>query len=396
MSYARRFAMVSPNFYPRVCGVGDFSVRFALELQHRGHEVTIFSRHPVERHPEAPGLEARGVQGRLPIVIARHAADAIHTLRPTDVLIQYTPQMWDAWRFGSPAAIWLARQARHAGAKVTLIAHELFLPFHPRLDLTLAAGLQRLQFAAMLRGCDHAFVTTDTRASSVAAVCRLLGIPKPGVIRVGANALPIERRPSGRPTSPLKLGVFSTAAAGKRFDVVLEAFDQLAREFSAAELVLIGDLGPPERPLVRKIVDAVSRHPAKERIRMTGNLSLPEVADEIANLDLYFFPMESGANTRSSTLPTALGSTLPVVAVRGDDTDDALFRDGENLVFAREMSGSAFAAAALRLLRDPPFMARISAGARRLYVDHLSWEGIVDRFLVATEGDRDVAQARST
>ena len=90
---ARRFAIVSPNFYPRVCGVGDYSVHFGVELQRRGHEVKVFSRQPTSENPMAPGLEVHGVAGQLPMVIAQRVAASIRAFRPTDVLLQYTSQM---------------------------------------------------------------------------------------------------------------------------------------------------------------------------------------------------------------------------------------------------------------------------------------------------------------
>jgi glycosyltransferase involved in cell wall biosynthesis len=273
----------------------------------------------------------------------------------------------------------LASDARSAGARVTLIAHELFEPWLLRPDLMLAALTQRLQFAALLRNCDHVFVTTETRASQIALTCHLLRLPAPGVVRVGANALPVrcDRGVKGG----ARLGVFSTAAVGKRFDVVLGAFSLVARELPSAELVIMGDLGPPERPLVREILDAARRHPAAARIRMTGKLALSEIAAEIACLDLYLFPMSTGANTRSGTLPVALGSGLPVVAVRGSETDLSLFKDRENILFAKQLSGRAFGGTALGLLRDPPLMERVGKGARRLYENELSWSRIADRLL---------------
>lgn len=371
-----------PNYHPRVCGIGDFSVRFARELVARGHDVAMFSRLPVGSHPEAPELPVHGFAGRSPAIIAREVLAALRTFRPTDVLLEFTAQMWDAWRFGNPAILWLVRRARQLGATVTLMAHELYIPFYRRPDLLVAATLQRLQFAALLRACDRTFVTTTSRVLAVRPVCRLLGVPDPAVVRVGASAVPAERARAGAPAvlSSPRLGIFSTAAAGKRFDVVLGAFDRISGEFPGCELVIIGALGSPEHPLVRRINDEIARHPGKDRIRVTGQLSLPEVAREIADLDLYLFTMEAGANTRSSTLPTALGSGLATVAVRGEDTDPELFRDDENVVFARDMTGEAFASAALGLLRDPLRMARVGEGGRRLYLEHLTWERIADDF----------------
>jgi glycosyltransferase involved in cell wall biosynthesis len=373
--------MVTPNFYPRFCGVGDFSARLAAQLQGRGHEVAIFSRDPVQAHPDVPGVEAHAVPGRLPTAIARAASTAIERFQPTDVVIQYTAQMWNVWRFGSPAQIELARRARRAGARVILIAHELYIPYGRRADLVVGATLQRLQFGALMASCDRIFVTTETRAEEIREACRLLGTARPEVLRIGANALPAARRRAAGPAVPPRLGVFSTAGAGKRFDVILGAFAQVARVLPAAELVLIGALGDAGQPLVRKVLEEVAQHPARERIRLTGSLPLSEVALEIADLDLYFHPMVSGANTRSSTLPTAFGSGVPIVATRGEDTDDSLFRDGENVAFAREMSAEAFAGAALQVLRDPARIGKLSAGARRLYAQHLTWESITDRFL---------------
>ena len=118
---------------------------------------------------------------------------------------------------------------------------------------------------------------------------------------------------------------------------------------------------------------------------MTGKLSLPEIALQMAALDLYLFPMDTGANTRSSTLPVALGSRLPVIALSGIETDIGLFRDGENIVFAREMTGSAFAEAALQLLSDPAALERIAQGGRELYDTHLTWPRITDHLLAEIE-----------
>lgn len=380
MLLAHRFAIVSPNLYPRVCGVGDHSFRVGQELIRRGYEVELFSRAPAESHPEAPDLRVHGVAGPTPLVIAARLDRELAKFRPTVVILQYTGQMWDAWRFGSPAVPWLARRLKKRRVPVILLAHELFVPFLTRPDLAAAAVLQRAQMLAVLRNVDDVFVTTGTRAKMIARFCRAVGAPPPRVVRVAPNANPVLRRGSGRPGA-IRIGHFSTAAVGKRFDVVLEAFRIVAERHPRSELVLIGDLGSRENPRVVQIEQWVSVHPARDRIRMTGKLSLAEVAEEMSRLDLYISAMDTGANSRSGTLPLAFGTGLPVVSVRGDETDPEFFRDAENIRFAAALTGPAFAETMLELMDDQSTRERMGAAARRSYEQEMSWPHTADALL---------------
>jgi glycosyltransferase involved in cell wall biosynthesis len=378
MSSHRRFALVCPNYYPATCGVGDHSMRLGAELGRRGFEARIFSRSPAAPHPEAPQLLAVGEGGPTPTVIAERLRRRIFAYAPTDLIIQYTPQMLGAWRLGSPAMLWLAEAARRRRINVVLLAHELFLPWRRRPDLALGAAMVRAQLAAMMKASDRVLVTMETRLAEIAWLARAVRLKRPaGVARVGANALPLARvRRPGR----LRVGVFSTLASTKRFDVVLDAFRLLHGRHPEAELVLLGDFGSPDDPRVRTLDAAIQAHPGRARIRVPGKLALDAVAREISELDAYLFPMISGANTRSSTLPIALGAGLPVIAIKSYETDP-LFVDGENLLFADGLTGEAFAEQVLRLVADPALDLRISQGAKRLYAAHLSWEQIGDQVL---------------
>ena len=236
----RRVAIIAPNFFPRVCGVGDHSLRLGQEMLRRGYEVTIFSRDPAEQHPDAPDLLVQGAAGKVPSLIARALASAIETYRPTEVILQYTSQMWNAWRFGSAATALLLRRLRRTGARLTVIAHELFVPWLRRPDLFVAAIAQRAQLALLVRHCHRFFVTTETRARIVEPLLRAVGAPAPQVIRIGPNALPVDRW--REPGIGPKIGFFSTAALGKRYDVVLDAFARIAAELPTAELLLIPEI----------------------------------------------------------------------------------------------------------------------------------------------------------
>jgi glycosyltransferase involved in cell wall biosynthesis len=389
---APSFAILSPNFHPRTCGVGDNSLRLAQELMRAGYRAEIIARAPAETHPEAPEVRVHEVPGRWTTVIAAGAARVIERERFSHAILQYTANMWGAGRLGSPALPLLAATLRRRGVDVTLVAHELFTPFLPRPDLIAGAALHRAQIALVAAAAHRTFVTTETRVEELLPFWRAVGrAGRPGVSRI---ASPVPAVPRKLQRGRRRLGVFSTLAMTKRFDVVLAAFEQVFRRHPDSELVLIGDIGSISDARVRAIHDLVARHPGRERIRFSGRLSLAEVAREMSELDVYLFPMTTGANTRSSTLPLALETGLPVVAVTGIETDLDLFRDGENLLFAKAMTGQDFGSAALAILEDPALAERLSNGARRLFAEHLSWDAISARLMEAILGSSPAPSKR--
>jgi len=131
---------------------------------------------------------------------------------------------------------------------------------------------------------------------------------------------------------------------------------------------------------VATLNERIARSPFGARIHLTGKLSLQEIAATVATLDLYLFTMNTGANTRSSTLPLALGSGVPTVAIRGPETDP-IFVHRENVFFADSLDGAAFARAAAQVFADAELAAQLSQGGQRLYREHLAWDRIVDRAL---------------
>jgi len=234
-----------------------------------------------------------------------------------------------------------------------------------------------LQLAALIAVASRVLVTVDRRAAQIRWLARALRRADIGVLRVGPGAIPAPR--SLRP-GRLRLGTFSTLGRDKRFDVLLDCFARVHARRPEAELVVLGDLADAGDPRLRAFHDAVAGHPASAAIRIPGKLALDDVAREIAELDVYLFPMLTGANTRSSTLPVALGTGLPVVAIRGVETD-GLFVDGENVTFADSLSGEAFAAAVLAIAERAELGATLSAGASALFEHELSWPRIGDQFL---------------
>ena len=351
-------------------------MRLGVELRRRGHEAAIFSRAPASRNPEALDLPVTGVPGKA-LTIAAGIAERIIAGRYSDAIIEYTAQMWGPLRFGSGALPLLAARLKRAGLSVSLALHEPYTPWYRRPDLLLGAALLRLQFGALLPFCDRYFVTTETRMNIVAGPAAAFSPARPlALMRIGPNALPVARSPA----RAHRIGLFSTLAVGKRFDVAISALEQILPRYPGAELLLIGDVGSAGDRAAAELKARIEASPVGSRVRLTGKLSLQEIAATVATLDLYLFTMNTGANTRSGTLPLALGSGIPVVAIRGPETD-AIFVHGENVFFADSLDGAAFARAATEVFADQDLAARLSLGGQGLYREHLAWDRIVDRAL---------------
>lgn len=369
-------AIITPGYYPRTCGLGDHSALLAHALSLRGQQVVILTRAPAHPHPQAPQVQAVGFTGRTPLATALAMLRWFASSAVREVLVQYTPLTFDASRFGSPAIPLLIHTLRARGVHVTVMAHELFLPWSIRPDTFVASALHRLQFAAVALLSNHLMVTTETRVLAAAPWTRLARY-SPSLLRISPNVTPVPWTP---PHSPFRIGCFSTLAGSKRFDVLLDAFALVARALPASELWLLGDMLSRRDRMTRSFQRAVTRHPARDRIHVPGKQPLPVVAAQIATLHVFLFPMDSGANTRSGTLPLALGTGVPVVATRGVETD-SLFQDHVNILFAQRLAGGPFAEAVLTLQRNPDLARRIGAGGRRLHDEHLSWPRITDALL---------------
>jgi glycosyltransferase involved in cell wall biosynthesis len=377
-----RLALLTSKYHPTTCGVGDYAMRLGAELRRGGAEVTLIARRPAHPHPEALELEPIAVRGSGPCSSAWRVLRALRRLGPDALVVQYVPHMLGATRFGSPAVPLLCRALRSDGIRVVAIAHELYLPRSTRPDLAVASALGRMQLTALAASVDRLVVTTEPRFDEVR---RALGpelARRLALVPVGANALP---RPSQPVPGRADIGLFSTLGIGKRIEVALEAFESLAQSNPGARLVLLGDLGSEQGARFRALAERIRASRYSGRIDWRGKLPLAEISDAISRLDVFVFPSDVGATTRSGTLPVALGSGIPVVATRGPDSG-AVFRDGENVLFARDLSPESLSEAISLLLRNAILRERIGRGGRDLYELALSWPVIARRILELVGG----------
>jgi glycosyltransferase involved in cell wall biosynthesis len=84
-------------------------------------------------------------------------------------------------------------------------------------------------------------------------------------------------------------------------------------------------------------------------------------------------PLADGLSTRRSTLISALAHRLPVVGLRGRNTDQVLLDAADALVLTPVGDPAAFTLAAVELSKQPERMREIGEAGRRLYEDRFDW-----------------------
>lgn len=373
-----RVVIVTTNHHPTVCGVGDHSMRAAAELRRRGLDAHVLAVGPAQPHPQAPDVPVHSVRSLPGVLSGAAVAEALFSLQPTHVWLQYVAQLWHGSRLGQPWVVPVAAALRASRIPTLLVAHELYLPWRSRPDLWAGALATRAQLAALLRLVSGCAVSTHARREAVAALARWVRAPYTvTLVPIAPNALPVPQAPH---PDGFHVGSFSTLAGGKKVEMLLEAFAMVRARIPAAQLWLIGDLGGGRR---RAALDALlDAHPAREAIHLTGRLDLPSVARAVAGLHVFVFPHDVGATTRSGTLPVALGSGVPVVAWRGPDTGP-WFVDGVNMAMAQSDSAAHVADAVQRLHDNKALATQVGAGGRALYQQRLDWPPVVNGLLGA-------------
>ena len=169
----------------------------------------------------------------------------------------------------------------------------------------------------------------------------------------------------GRP----RIGFVGRLVAGKRPDVLVEAFATVADE---AFLVLVGDGAWRER--IEVLV--ATRLPA-ERVHAEGFVEHDEVPAVLASLDVLALP--SAYEEMGSVLVEAMAAGVPVVASRVGGIPDVV-ADGETGLLVPPGDVPAFAAALRRLVADPDLRAGLGRNARERSAAY-SWPSLAGRVL---------------
>ncbi|MHB8078249.1 MAG: glycosyltransferase family 4 protein [Candidatus Krumholzibacteriia bacterium] len=215
---------------------------------------------------------------------------------------------------------------------------------------------------AVYRGVDFEVISPSTRDDLVA---RGLDPARVTTIFCGLDHARLRLdAPPPRDPAPLLVS-WSRLRRYKSVDVALRAFALVARELPEARLLVIGR--GPDEPRLRRLAAGLG---LADRVGFPGHLPQSELVRTLHRARVFLNP--SPKEGWGLTVVEANACGLPVVASARPGLRDSV-RDGETGLLVPYGDAAAFAAATLRLLREPELWTRQSAAARA-WAATFSWD----------------------
>ena len=365
-----RILLVCPYDWEAPGGVQVHVRQLAAELRARGHRTSILA--PGSRPSGDGGVRIVGRPVRVPY-------------RGTVAPISFSPGSWrrirSAMRSFDPDVIHAHEPLTPSTSMLAVLAASapVVATFHASLDRSRLMELAEPALRQVSGRIDAAVAVSDAAASFLRRVIRVPLEVVPNGVDVGAFAHP-GRPVEGLPAGPKILWV-NRLDPQKGFEIMLRAFERLAREVGEAHLLVAGD--GRDRVLLRSLPGDL-----RSRILRLGTVPHAELPRYHAAADVFVAPA-TGQESFGIVLVEAMAAGVPVVA-----SDIAgyreVVRDGVDGLLVPPGDPNALAGAIRRVLSEPELAATLR-DAGRSRADVFSWqvvaprlEAIYDRVLGAT------------
>ncbi len=180
------------------------------------------------------------------------------------------------------------------------------------------------------------------------------------------------RRLAGLPEDAWVLGTVGRFIATKRYPLLIEAFEILAKRFPQAHLLILGDGGPEKAA----VADLIECSPVRSRLHPLGHQSEP--ASFYQAMDLMVMP--SSHEGLANALLEAMASGVPVLAHAACGAGEVI-EDGVSGLLRQIQTAADLADEMDHWMRQPEELAAIGRNARSAAAANFSLESMLENYL---------------
>ena len=357
--------LVTPNFPPEICGIGDYS-----DFLYQNLEKNNFDTHVIT-FSDQPNLNPK--VHCIKLADKRSIAAWLKCLKPVEqvntIIIQYEPYSFS--KVGIPLyLIYIFAILKIKGYKISIMFHEVATRLYIANPKKILVSLLQLTIAYFLTA------VSSVRTTSTSFNAKQLKPYKFTLLPIPSNFT--KKNFQENTNDQVIIGCF----ANRVDDFFADVIDQILAK-NIGIVYLIGK----QKKSNDEVWDKHQFH-TNPKVFLTGTLS-PDEIEKVFDQLTVFVHMEKiddhgrgGASLKNGTLAAALNWGLPVVTSRGDMTDERYLRHQKNIFFVHNsFSTKDWVSAIQHVTSDKDLNIRLKKNAGTFYQDNLSWETITQKYV---------------
>lgn len=357
--------LVTPNFPPEICGIGDYS-----DFLYQNLENSNFDTHVITFSDE---INHNNKVHCIKLADKRSIAAWLKCLKPAQkvntIIIQYEPYSFS--NIGIPLyLIYVFAILKLKGYKISIMFHEVATRLYIANPKKIIISLLQLSIAYFLTAISSVRTTSTSFNAKQLKPFNFTLLPIPSNFTKNNFQVIINNQ--------VVIGCF----ANRVDDFFADVIDQIL-EKNIGTVYLIGKQ--------KKANDEVwKKHHFYNNPKLipTGTLS-PDEMEKVFDQLTAFIHMEKidekgrgGASLKNGTLAAALNWGLPIVTSKGDMTDERYLQHQQNIFFVHNsFSADDWIKAIKSVSENEDLSNRLKKNASNFYQENLSWKTITQKYI---------------
>ncbi|WP_179336960.1 glycosyltransferase family 4 protein [Winogradskyella ludwigii] len=376
----KKILLITNNFPPISCGVGDYTYNIGKEFINEGHDVAIICRDDKRIsdywNKTNEGFTVHTAGGNWTIEDWKKVLNLVSKLSVDNLIFQYVPGSYN--KYTVPLSLlYFFNKLKKTEVKVITTFHETYVRYnwsHPKY-LYVALG-QRIIARHVAKKSDKLITSIDRYKDQLERWNSNINL-----IPIGSNIIPVEVLISDilevrKTIAPKGETVFCTFG-NRNHELLLELFKKILNIKPESTLLIIGKVNADLSTLTKSV---------RNQIYTTGFLEANEVfkylksSNAFIMLDKVGEKGNGGTCNKSGSLAAGFAAKLPVFATKGDMTNRLLIEES-GIEFIPYTNINKAAELIVSHMENEQYRAKKIKQSEIFYLKFLSYNKIITEYL---------------